>query len=357
VPGVTEGQSLPGTVAPSIGVLRAALLLVHAADAQPDDFVPAELPMAAEAREWFSAVSYGRLDLRVVPTPRWLPLPARSTEYASDPARYLGDAVRAADPYVDFSQVDVIYIAPSSRTPVSTPVSAILNGFGIRADGAEIRFWVPWEPGFAGASGAPQLLVHETGHLLGLPDLYTSRAPTTFHRWDVMTSRWPSELFAWHRWKLGWIDPEQVVCLTGRTTRVVTLAPLERAGGTKAVYVKRGTRILALEARGRLGYDASLCDTGVLVYEVDQTPFRRSPIRLYPAASDERPPARNCSAAWNAPFDVGRGERRTLQLPAWKLRVDVLARLADGSYRVRVRTGELSGLRRKFGLDGRARTE
>jgi M6 family metalloprotease-like protein len=336
VPGVTEGRSEHGTVAPSIGVLRAALLLVHAADAPPDDSV-AVAPETFDASEaWFRAVSFGRLELRVEMTPRWLPLPRRSAEYVADGERYLRDAVAAADPHIDFSRIDVVYLSPSSRTP-ATATSAILNGFGTRADGKEVRFWIPFGAGFAAEASEPYLLVHETGHLLGLPDLYSRGAPSTFHRWDVMAARWPAELFAWHRWKLGWLEPGQVVCMAGRpATRTVTLAPVERPGGTKAVFVKRGGRILAVEVRAREGYDRTLCETGVLVYEVDQTQFKRTPVHLYEAQTGRNPPEGTCGARWNAPFDSAQGEVRTLRLTG--VRVAVLARRPDGSYRVRVVT-------------------
>jgi len=336
VPGVTEGESLRGTVAPSTGVLRAILLLVHASDAPPDDSVAAPQSLIDAAAAWFRAASYGRLDFRVETVPRWLPLPARSTDYVADAGRYLADAVAAADPYVDFSQVDVVYLAPSSRTPV-TATSAILNSFGVRADGREIRLWVPFAAGFADSGDAATLL-HETGHLLGLPDLYLARSPRTFHRWDLMAFRWPSELFASHRWKLGWIDEAQVVCVTGRERRLVTLTPVERAGGTKAIFVTKGSRVLAVEVRARAGYGRTLCETGVLVYEVDQTPFKRAPIRIYPARPDGKAPARNCSAMWNAPFELGRGEMRTFRVSSFGLRLELLTRFGDGSYRVRVTT-------------------
>lgn len=336
VPGVTEGESLPGTVAPSVGTIRAVLLLVHASDAPPDESVSAPESLIDAASAWFRTVSYGRLDFRVETVPRWLALPARSADYVADAGRYLADAVAAADPYVDFSQVDVVYLAPSSRTPVTT-TSAILNGFGVRADGTDVHLWVPFDAGFA-AVGDLATLLHETGHLLGLPDLYRSGSPSSFHRWDLMAFRWPSELLAWHRWKLGWINANQIVCITGRTQRVVTLSPVERAGGTKAVFVQRGNRVLAVEARARVGYDRTLCETGVLVYEVDQTPFKRVPAWIFAAHADRNPPTSGCSSMWNAPFGLRRGEVRTFRLPSSRIRVDLLAKRPDGSYRVRVAT-------------------
>jgi M6 family metalloprotease-like protein len=309
------------------------LLLVHPADAAPDASTAPPTAMLDAAADWFRAVSYGRLTYRVETVPRWLALPARSGEYVADSGRYLADAVAAADPFVDFSAIDVVYLAPSSRTP-ETATFALLNGFGVRADGRDIRFWVPFGAAFAAAFGFPEGLVHETGHLLGLPDLYIRNTPSSFHRWDVMAARWPAELLAWHRWKLGWLDETQIVCLSRRGSRTVTLTPVERPGGTKAVFVERGTRVYAVEVRAREGYDRSLCDTGVLVYKVDQTPFRRSPVRIYAAQSDRNPPARDCAGIWNAPYDAGRGEVRSLRLSG--LRVEVLARRADGSRVVRV---------------------
>lgn len=332
VPGVTEGRSLPGTVAPSVGTLRAVLLLVHAADSLPDDSVAAPNELIDSASAWFRSVSYGRLDLRVETVPRWLPLPARSTEYVADAERYLADTVAAADPYVDFSEFDVLYIAPSSRTP-ATAASAILNGFGIRADGVEIRLWIPFPAGYADA-GDVQTLVHETGHLLGLPDLYSRGSPALFHRWDVMAARWPAELLAWHRWKLGWLDSSAIVCLTGNTARTVMLSPIEQARGKRVVFVKRGRQMFAVEVREKSGYDASLCETGVLVYVVDQTPLKRAPVRIYAAQRDTQPPGRTCAVLWNAPFDVARSEVRSLQLP--EVRLELLERRPDGSFRIRV---------------------
>lgn len=334
VQGVTEGESLAGTIAPSVGTLRVVVLLVHASDSPPDESVSGPEALLDGVSAWFRAVSYGRLELRVETIPRWLSLPARASVYARDGGRYIADAVAAADPCVDFSTFDVVYLAPASQTP-ETVVFASLNSFGVRADGREIRLWIPFDAGFASSEGDPRLVIHEAGHLLGLPDLYTANAPSTFHRWDVMAARWPSELFAWHRWKLGWLDRDQIVCITRRSTRTVTLQPLERPGGTKAV-VARGLRAIVVEVRARSGYDSSLCDTGVLVYEVDQTPFKRAPVNVFPARPDRDAPERGCSALWNAPFDLDRGETGKLDLPSLGFRVRLLAKNADGSYRIRV---------------------
>jgi M6 family metalloprotease-like protein len=154
-------------------------------------------------------MSYSRLSLTVTSTKSSLGMPLRSSEYQSVPDRLLADAAAAADEQIDFSKIDVVYIVPTEGADYNA-TSAVLNGFGLRADGLEVRFWIPWSNGFGRNSAYPGGLIHETGHLLGLPDLYQVRRLRTFHYWDVMADRFPWELFAWHRWKLGWLDTAQI---------------------------------------------------------------------------------------------------------------------------------------------------
>jgi M6 family metalloprotease-like protein len=334
-PAVTAGRSAPGTVAPSTGVLRAGLLTVDFPNAVANYPAEEHLAPVEQAAAWYRTVSGGRLTLAVTGLDRWLRLPLRSEAYAQDPSRYFAHAIAAADPYFDFTQVDVVYLVPvEGAIGWESLSSAVLNSFGVHADGKEVRFWVAFSNGSGRADPYPWLLIHETGHLLGLPDLYTPRAPSSFHRWDVMAGRFPAELFAWHRWKLGWLDPTQVVCVTGRADQRVTLEPLGRSGGLKAILVRRGNEVVVAEVRERLGYDAGLCRPGVLVYRVNTTPLRRTPVQLFSALSTPRSRLGQCGQAWNATFRVG----SSFWLAAWRLRVSVLARLQDGSYRVRVNT-------------------
>ena len=333
VAGVTAGTSLPGTVARSTGEVQAVQLLVDFPDSPARYAVSEHQSVFAPADRWFQAVSYSRLRLNVTSTRRWLRMPLQSAEYQSDPARLLADAVAAADDEVDFSKVDIVYVVPVEGADYNSTF-AVLNGFGVHADGVPIKFWVPWSNGFGRNSDYPGGLIHETGHLLGLPDLYQVRRFRSFHFWDVMTDRWPSELFAWHRWKLGWLDDEQIACVRSAGTRTVALAPIERPGGVKAVVVPRGNRVLVAEARQRIGYDARRCDSGVLIYEVDMTPFKRAPIKIHAAHGERERPA--CGPQWGVTYDVGRGEVKSFRLPGWGLRIDVVSRSADGSFRVRV---------------------
>jgi M6 family metalloprotease-like protein len=333
-PGVTAGHSMPGTVASSTGVLRALLLSVDFPNAA-GDYPPREhLAPAERADVWFRTVSGGRLTLAVTGLERWLRLPLRSEAYAQDQGRYYADAIAAADPYVDFRQVDAVYVVPAQGATGLETSFAVLNNLGVVADGKELRYWVSFSNGSGRNDPYHWLLVHETAHLLGLPDLYTPQAPHTFHRWDVMAGRFPAELFAWHRWKLGWLDAGQIVCVTGRTRRRVTLTPLARLGGVKALMIRRGNEVVVAEVRERLGYDSGLCRPGVLIYRVNMTPLRRSPVQLFAARATPRTRLGTCGSAWNIAFTP----RSTFRLAPWRLRLRVLSRLPDGSYRVALST-------------------
>ncbi len=336
VAGVTAGAGLPGTVAPSSGELRAGQLLVDFPDVPARYPVSEHLAVVAPADAWFQTVSYSRLRLTVRSTQTWLRMPLRSSDYQSEPARLLSDAVTAADNDIDFSKVDIVYVVPVDGADL-TSTSAVLNGFGVHADGVDIKFWIPWANGFGRNSTYAGGLIHETGHLLGLPDLYQARRFRSFHRWDVMTDRWPSELFAWHRWKLGWLDLEQIACVPRAGARTMTLAPVERPGGVKAIVVPRGNHMLVAEVRQRIGYDIGRCDRGVLIYDVDMTPFKRAPITIHAAHGERERPA--CGPQWSAPSDIGRGEVGNFRLRTWGVRIELLARTAAGSYRVRVTRG------------------
>ena len=218
----------------------------------------------------------------------------------------------------------------------------IIAGPPARADGAENRVRLFLYDEFAPAYDPVYSLVHETGHMLGLPDLYVLRANVTYHSRDIMASgatpdgfAFPGGMVAWHRWKLGWIDPQQLACLNGRRRVDATVTPLERPGGVKAI-VFRGSRFACVaEVRQRIAEDARICRTGVLIYRVDfAAGAGAADIALAQARSDGPGPTSRCGFQAGAPFKLGRGEiKRRREGP---LLFELVRALPDGSYRIRV---------------------
>lgn len=90
----------------------------------------------------------------------------------------------------------------------------------MRADGADIRRVVTV---FENHPPDRLVLAHETGHVFDLPDLYHRPVDgkgdwdTHVGDWDLMGSQFAlaPDLFGWHKWKLGWLEPRQVRCVQG----------------------------------------------------------------------------------------------------------------------------------------------
>jgi hypothetical protein len=112
---------------------------------------------------------------------------------------------------------------------------------------------------------------------MGLPDTYPCDAiklPTTAFTggWDIMglISGTSPDFFAWHKWKLSWLDDTQVSCIATPSVSRHILAPLGTHGGTKLLAVKlNDTAVLAVELRTRQGLDGDACSEGLLFYIVN----------------------------------------------------------------------------------------
>jgi M6 family metalloprotease-like protein len=328
--GAGEGRNAP-ELPRTTGTLKIGMLFVDFDDSpgtlEPQSIYEAHIPRLVD---WYRTASYGRLEIDVTPLARWLRLPRTLAAYEG--GHFEGAvqaAVAAADPAFDFSQLQALYLVPSMAALAST----VVDDVPLRVDGAVIHSWAWIATG--SLARLPFVAIHETGHILGLPDLY-GRLARTQHKWDVMTAA-PTGggMFAWHRWKLGWLDAGQIVCLTRNETVNVTLTPIERAGGTKAILSQVGRSVVAVEVRQRVAEDASLCRTGVLVYRVDlvagspeNVGSRQLPIRLREARPDDSRRWNRCGPQWRAPYTAGTAS-------SWNHRILRLTRLRDGSYRIR----------------------
>jgi hypothetical protein len=203
--------------------------------------------------------------------------------------------------------------------------------------GADFRF----------ATAPPDLpahgMAHETAHQFGLPDLYASLPGVPVFGfvgwWDTMSAHAPGQhFFAWHKQKLGWLLPSEMVCFeNGGLEAVIT--PLESAGGLKAVAIRTSpTRVIVAEVRRRIGKDARLGDEGVLVYSVDGTiATGNGPIRILPSTTTTNPAQESqFGPLYNAPFGVAAGKVSHFEETASGVTLDVIAE-AGSAFRVRVR--------------------
>lgn len=310
----TPGEGIPDPQRALDSTARPLRIAVLFAD--PQGTAAGESPaalfasLAPPTERWFAAASYGHARIRLeLPLDRWLVV--RSL----DP----GAAVTAASGLVDLTGYDAAVAVLPEETGLSSSYAEQLPGTP--------RFGVLLAPHpTATAPRRPQLwqvLAHELGHVLGLPDLYSDLGggadPIHVGPWDPMSEPLGQNVLAWHAWQLGWLGADALRCLyAGSTTQDLTAAGLR--GGVKALVAPLGAgSALVVEARERKGLDAGLCDAGVLVYDVetDAVPAA-APIRVLGADG-------GCGGALHPGESVADAG----------VRVRVLAGTADG-YRVRV---------------------
>lgn len=266
--------------APSVGTLRAALIFVDFPD-MPANTTIEELYELVEAAptEFFNEMSYGKLTLELVPLlGQFYRMPAESSSYNYSRAltteahlKYINDALTAVGPSVSFAGIDVLYVLPAkyaNEISFSTSTASDVTA----ADGTVIGNSITYGQDLYFSWGF-KTINHETGHTMGLPDLYPysgGEVPQWVGGFDIMglIGGQSPDYFAWHKWRLGWIDNNQVDCIVtaGKTTH--RISPIEVASETsKLVAVPlNSTAYVLAEVRSNLGIDGDACGTGVLLY-------------------------------------------------------------------------------------------
>ncbi|MFG2597849.1 M6 family metalloprotease domain-containing protein [Streptomyces sp. NPDC048462] len=338
--------------------LDAVMVFLSFPDSRPLT-TPAELTsdyFPATTR-FFQRASYGKFTLRPHPQKRWIQMPDPSVRYgirrdwAGDRrSAYLHDAIAAADPEVDFSKYDIVYLVADPDAPgVDSDATKVVNfDRPLHADGTDIRRVVTV---FEQHPPDHNVLAHETGHVFDLPDLYHRPQDgkgdwdTYVGDWDVMGSQFglAPDLFGWHKWKLGWLDDRQVVCV--QSDRVVTLEPMAAVPvpgasiGTRLAVIRTGEgSAVGIEARSATGNDRSTCSEGVLLYRIrNETPSGGGPVDVI----DTHP---GTDACWDqsvyppladAPLRVG----ETFSVPGGHTTIEVADRTPSGAWTVRITTG------------------
>jgi M6 family metalloprotease-like protein len=284
---------------PSTGTVKAAVIFADFPDV-PASQSPQQIfaSYLHGATEFFDAVSYGRLDFQMEPHFEWFRMSQPSSFYGIadfyEHRDLVKEAIELADEAVDFSGYDdvIVILNPDALEieygPTFVPVS---EADGIPVDevimmnaitsGQDLDYWgYKW-------------VIHETGHSMGLVDLYWQdwESEDYFEQFkftgdfSVMANvaGFAPEFFAYERWILDWLDDDQIYCLQSGS-ETVGLTPIEVDGGIKAVIVQTGlTSAVVIESRRQLGYDEFMPESGVLVYTVDTSVYTgNGPIVVLP---------------------------------------------------------------------------
>ena len=278
---------------PSNGVIRALIIPVDFADV-PGNGSPENVftAMTDGMNEYYFHVSANRVKFEFTTLSSWVRMPVASSYHGlgiwskGDSAGYWKLALKTADPLVDFSLFDVVYVLSPKEIPSSSiaygPAGPMLPNNGLTTnDGPVMNISLSGADAWQNGSGGPwKWISHETGHLFGLYDLYTTDV-ATYGQWDLMSDNWSQgaiELNSWNRYLLDWLSDSQVVCLDASnisgTGSEILLDPIERNNTlTKSVVIKiSNSKIVVVESRRNEGFDViDSSNEGVLIYTVDMT--------------------------------------------------------------------------------------
>jgi M6 family metalloprotease-like protein len=282
---------------PGKGTIKAVMLYVQFKDVKGSGSTAADSKQFTDyLNGYFSSVSRKRLRFDVTVPKTIFSIPKNSSVYKmnvwnqGDPHSYAQDALTAADPFVDFTGVDVVYVIPPKkiRSIVYGPAFPLDSGgftldtnegpiMSMAVGGADSRNFPDAKPGV--------WIVHETGHLFGMPHPY---ADANVAAWDLMN--WDNgvpEFLGWNRFINGWVGDNEVVCVDLRSKNSgafsVNLEPLSRvAKGNKLIVLRTSnSKIVVLENRRATKYDKLTSNNeGVIAYEVDLTKYGGKQIRL-----------------------------------------------------------------------------
>lgn len=340
--------------------LNAVMIFLSFPDARPSAS-PQELSRAyfPATSGFFDRASYGKFRLRPHIQRHWVRMPRPSVSYgirrdwdAGRRSDYLRDAVAAADPSIDFGRYDVVYFVADPDAPgVDSDATKVVNlQQPMRADDRDLRRFVTV---FEQSPPDRNVLAHETGHVFDLPDLYHRPQSgkgdwdTYVGDWDLMGSQFglAPDPFAWHKWKLGWIADSQVDCVDLTNPAPHSLRTLSAPAEPRSqrrprlLVVRTGPdSALAIEARGAIGNDRSLCTEGVLVYRVrSETPSGSGPVQVL----DGHPGTSACGGTSVYPplADAPLGVGESMDDARDGVRIQVAGRTTDGDWAVKVGRG------------------
>jgi len=300
-----------GVRATSVGTLNIAVIFTDFSDAPAKDLTPQQMisKLSPITEDFFSRNSYGKLKLNLVPFYKWLRMSKPSADYTDSGVitfykhrAYLQEAADlATSSGFDFSKLDLIVVLsnPGATAYSYSPAFCSVPGWGVQASGKEFFNGVTTGADYTywtntGRNGQGYLLVHELGHTLGLPDLYSFIGGETHQfvgDWSVMSNINSNgkSFFGWERWLLGWLDDAQVSCISNKTTTTTTvnlsaIETVDKLNPMKIAVVQTGVKQgIVIEVRRNIDDDV-LSKEGLLVYLVDANVRTGSgPVRVLPS--------------------------------------------------------------------------
>lgn len=279
-------------VIPALGKHRAIVLVVEFTDlkANGDEHRVWKTQQIPTFKKYIEFMSYGQLGYEFDVVEKVFSINKSVLSYNLDtdhdapmkpnasPPQLVSDAIRAADPEIDFSKYAFINVV--------TPATKLIGYEGITGinESADGKL-------FTSASFGPireykddpakyPWLVHESGHAFGLPHPYMNpyKRTTTYQlgAWDIMGNAitFAPDFMSWNKFLIGWLSETRAECVDGSVSQKTShlVRPLgSQEQNTKAVFVKiSDNEVLVVENRRSSLIDLlNREEEGVVVYVVD----------------------------------------------------------------------------------------
>ncbi len=296
----TEGPNDPLIYGSTTGRQKVIMLYVDFPDAtmEIDTKVRAKKVLGEGAFEkLFLTQSYGKVTFDIRQVHGWRRLPKSHKEYSSkttESHRELFAEIFKLYPKVNFLDYDYAMV---NMPRIGNTAFGERDDIAIPYRGKKINVALNI------SSASPYVLAHETGHVMGLPDVYSygdAKGPKNpAGPWDIMSSAGKASGFlGWHRHKLKWLDGDRKTYVTAGK-HSFRLTPLNAPAGVLMIVVptgnaKKPSKVFVIEvaqpARNEI-YRAP----GVLIYSIDASVASgQNPVVVYPK-----------SDLANAPYQTG----------------------------------------------------
>ncbi len=265
---------------PTPGTINAALF---------GDGVPTDYPRES-LRNYYRRSSYSQLDIGGVTLGYYRPAYSRASMAQTTAAReaLIMEALTSFDATTDFSQFDndgdgkidyfcVLWTGPSG--PWASFWWGYYTGFGssFTLDGKQFqdsRYSWQWTNTSTGLTFPPLVVIHETGHSLGLPDLYDYDGAVGpdggVGGLDMMDANW-GDHNCFSKMLLDWITP--AIAVNGSS---YTLSPSSTSQQAMIMWpgyslASPFTEFYMIQNRTRTGNDTGYPADGLVIWHIDAT--------------------------------------------------------------------------------------
>jgi M6 family metalloprotease-like protein len=200
----TEGENDELIYSSTVGNKKTIMLYVDFPDAEMKETSQVRMKKvlgAGKFQEIFAEQSYGKVTFDIQHVHGWRRLPKSHKEYSSkttESHRALFVEIFTLYPEINFLEYEYIM---ANMPRIGNTAFGERAKIAIPYKGAKIKVALNI------SSASPYVLAHETGHLMGLPDIYTYGSIKGLRNpagpWDIMSSAQKATGFiGWHRHKL-----------------------------------------------------------------------------------------------------------------------------------------------------------